>query len=199
MKGICQGLGINAFPASRIRILVLCTVIFLTALPLGFCREMVFQNPGRVANGVGQDNAVDVFPDVTSTIDAHVKVTQRAANHVIVNARVMVTAKISLPVKLLSFTVKGLNTEKVVLNWMTAQEKNSSHFTIEKSLDGKDFSEAGIVFSIGTSEQPKQYTFTDKLRAKERGIIYYRLKMVDLEGKSTRSSIRIVRIGKEKP
>jgi hypothetical protein len=198
MKGICQRLKLSAFCAFRIRILVLCAIVFLTGVPLSFCRELVFQNPSRVTGELGQDNAVDLFPDVTSTIDAHVQLTQHAASNVIVNKGFMVTGH-SLPVKLLSFTVKGLNTDKVVLNWMTAQEKNSSHFTIEKSLDGKDFSDAGIVFSIGTSEQPKQYTFTDKLRAEERGTIYYRLKMVDVEGKSTRSSIRIARIGREKP
>lgn len=224
MKEICQRLRSDGFPASRTRILVLCAILFLTRVPLGFCQELVFQNASLVAGVAGQRDAVDLFPDVTSTIDAHVKVTQRSANNVILNTGVMVTRKFAarektksrtgarfeslatssaairyvagtfLRIKLLSFTAKGLNTDKVVLNWMTAQEKHSSHFTIEKSLDGKDFSDAGIVFSIGSSEQPKQYSFTDKLRAEERGIIYYRLKMVDVEGKSTHSSIRIVRI-----
>jgi hypothetical protein len=103
-----------------------------------------------------------------------------------------------LPVKLTSFTAKGLSNNKVVLNWNTSQEKNSSHFTIEKSLDGKDFSDAGIVFSMGNSEQPQQYSFTDELRAGENGIIYYRLKMVDVDGNSQHSAIKVVRIGEEK-
>jgi len=103
-----------------------------------------------------------------------------------------------LPVKLTSFTAKGLNSDKVLLNWNTSQEKYSSHFTIEKSLDGKDFSDAGIVFSMGNSEQPQQYSFTDKLRAGEKGIIYYRLKIVDIDGKSARSAIKVVRIRDEK-
>jgi hypothetical protein len=103
-----------------------------------------------------------------------------------------------LPVKLTSFTAKGLENGKVVLNWNTSQEKNSSHFTIEKSLDGKDFSDAGIVFSMGNSEQPQHYTFTDKLRAGEKGLIYYRLKMVDIDGRSQHSVIKVVRIGEEK-
>ena len=104
----------------------------------------------------------------------------------------------SMPVKLTSFTAKGLNSDKVLLNWNTSQEKYSSHFTIEKSLDGKDFSDAGIVFSMGNSEQPQQYSFTDKLRAGEKGVIYYRLKIVDTDGKSARSPIKVVRIGEEK-
>jgi len=108
------------------------------------------------------------------------------------------TSVASLPVKLTLFTAKSLSSNKVVLNWNTAQEKNSSHFTIEKSLNGRDFSDAGIMFSMGNSELPQQYTFTNDLRAGEKGLIYYRLKMVDMDGKSHHSSIRVVRIGEEK-
>lgn len=103
-----------------------------------------------------------------------------------------------LPVKLTSFTAKGLNNNKVELNWSTSQEKNASHFTIEKSLNGTDFSDAGIIFSLGDSEQPQQYAFTDDLRTGEKGLVYYRLKMVDLDGKSQHSPIKIVRMGEEK-
>ena len=49
---------------------------------------------------------------------------------------VLKNAGTSMPVKLTSFTVKGVNNDKVLLNWNTSQEKYSSHFTIEKSLDG---------------------------------------------------------------
>ena len=103
-----------------------------------------------------------------------------------------------LPVTLTSFTAKSLTDKKVILNWATAQEKNSSHFTIEKSLNGKDFSDAGILFSMGNSELPQQYSFTDELRTGEKGIIYYRLKMVDMDGKSKHSPIKVVRIGDQK-
>ncbi|MBC7828454.1 MAG: T9SS type A sorting domain-containing protein [Chitinophagaceae bacterium] len=103
-----------------------------------------------------------------------------------------------LPVKLTSFTVKSVEKNKIALNWNTAQEKNSSHFTIEKSLNGKDFSDAGIIFSMGNSEQPQQYSFTDVLRTGEQGLIYYRLKMVDIDGQSQYSPIKVIRIGEEK-
>jgi hypothetical protein len=103
-----------------------------------------------------------------------------------------------LPVQLTSFTAKPLNNAKVVLNWSTAQEKNASHFTIEKSLNGKEFSDAGIVFTMSNSDLPQQYSFTDNLRAGENGMIYYRLKMVDLDGKMQHSPVKAVRIGDEK-
>lgn len=103
-----------------------------------------------------------------------------------------------LPVKLTSFTAKTLNEGKVSLYWNTEHEKNSSHFTIEKSLNGKDFSDAGILFTTGNSELPQQYSFTDNLRAGEKGVVYYRLKIVDLDGKAQHSSVKAVRVGEEK-
>lgn len=104
----------------------------------------------------------------------------------------------TLPVKLTSFTLKSLEDKKVMLNWATAQEKNSSHFTVEKSMDGKEFSDAGLVFSMGTTDLPQQYSFTDDLRAGQKGIIYYRLKMVDVDGNIQHSPIKTIRIGDEK-
>lgn len=103
-----------------------------------------------------------------------------------------------LPVKLTAFSAKELGNNKVQLNWNTSQEKNASHFTIEKSLNGKDFSDAGMLFSMGESEVAQSYSFTDELRTGEKGMVYYRLKMVDLDGKSQHSEIKAVRIGEVK-
>ena len=97
-----------------------------------------------------------------------------------------------------SFTARELSKDKVVLNWNTAQEQNFSHFTIEKSLDGSDFSDAGIIFSMEDSEQSRAYSFTDKLKARDTGTIYYRLKMVDVDGKSQLSATKTVKLGEGK-
>ena len=101
------------------------------------------------------------------------------------------------PVKLTSFTVKALAKDKVVLNWNTAQEQNFSHFTIERSVDGIDFYDAGIIFSMDDSEKTRAYTFTDKLKVGDPATIHYRLKMVDVGGKSQSSSIKTVKFGEE--
>ena len=99
-----------------------------------------------------------------------------------------------LPVKLTSFTAKSISGNKVLLNWNTSQEKNSSHFTIERSVNGKEFSDAGILFTVGDSELPQQYSFTDQLRPGEKGMMYYRLKIVDLNGKIQHSPVKAVRL-----
>ena len=104
---------------------------------------------------------------------------------------------ITLPVKLASFSAM-LNTDKVDLKWTTASEKNVSHFSIEKSTDGINYNEAGIVFAYGNTSETINYSFTDKnINTPKAGVIYYRLRSVDVDGKSELSFVRSIRIGKK--
>lgn len=67
------------------------------------------------------------------------------------------------------------------LNWSTKQEVNSSHFEIERSTDGVNFNNIGKVYAKGNSNQEVTYKFDDiKVAA---GINYYRLRMVDKDGR----------------
>lgn len=106
-------------------------------------------------------------------------------------------SEMTLPVELVSFTA-ALNTNKVDLKWTTATEKNVSHFVVEKSLDGKDYSDAGVVFAFGNTSEKINYSFTDKsINTSKPGVIYYRLRSVDIDAKSQYSQIRMIRIGKQ--
>jgi hypothetical protein len=85
---------------------------------------------------------------------------------------------ILLPITLVVF--KGfLADNKAVLQWLTASEKNAQAFIVEKSTNGKDFTGIGTVAAKNKSEA-SSYTFDDNDLNK--GINYYRLKMVDLDG-----------------
>jgi hypothetical protein len=101
-----------------------------------------------------------------------------------------------LPVTLISFTAQ-LQNDKVELKWITATEINTSHFIVEKSIDGKDFSEAGMVFAGGNTVAQKSYTFTDAITGKQDGVIYYRLVSYDIDGQKELSETRIVRLSKQ--
>ncbi len=105
---------------------------------------------------------------------------------------------LTLPVKLISFTAT-LNgkQDKSNLNWTTASEINVRHFEVERSLDGNNFNQVGLVFAAGNSDSKLDYSYTDDLSNVAGSIIYYRLKMVDNDGKSTYSNVRMVRIGKQ--
>jgi hypothetical protein len=102
----------------------------------------------------------------------------------------------TLPVKLTSFTAI-LNNSKTDLKWITATEINTSHFVIEKSMNGTEFSDAGLVFATGGMDTRATYTYSDNVNTAQEGVIYYRLRSVDIDGKNQYSDIRMIRIGKQ--
>ena len=102
----------------------------------------------------------------------------------------------TLPVKLYSFNA-NLNNNKVDLKWVTASEINVSHFIIEKSTDAINFSEAGLIFAYGNPTDKTNYTHSDNINTNQAGVIYYRLRSVDVDGKSELSETRIIRISKQ--
>ncbi len=93
-----------------------------------------------------------------------------------------------LPIRLINLEGQ-LSDNSAVLYWATAFESNSSEFKIEKSTDGIHFNTIGTVPASGNSSYTKNYTYTDKNIT---GINYYRLKMVDLDGKTEYSKIIVI-------
>ncbi len=102
----------------------------------------------------------------------------------------------ALPVELMSFNAT-LAPKGVALSWATAKEVNTSNFVIERSFDGVEYSDAAMLFteSDGNSNQELDYNYTDKLNTANQGFIYYRLRMVDKDGKFTRSNVVVIRTG----
>ncbi|MFT3908042.1 MAG: kelch repeat-containing protein [Ferruginibacter sp.] len=88
-----------------------------------------------------------------------------------------------LPVKLVSFN-GVLQNKNVLLTWTAADETGFDHYEIEKSFNGISFKNIGNVKGINK----KDYEFTD-YDAIQPGVIYYRLKMVDIDGHFNYSSI----------
>ncbi|KAA9331527.1 T9SS type A sorting domain-containing protein [Hymenobacter busanensis] len=95
-----------------------------------------------------------------------------------------------LPVELSAFTAERRNSA-VQLKWTTAQEKNNDHFDVERSLDGKSFAALGQVAGSGSSSTPREYAWTDS-HLPTASVLYYRLRQVDFDGKSTVSEVRTV-------
>lgn len=87
-----------------------------------------------------------------------------------------------LPVTLSAFTAEPVNNSSVYLSWTTVAEVNNDYFTIERSSDGKLFSELNRVAGAGNSTQLKKYYSTDVQPLN--GISYYRLKQTDFNGRS---------------
>ncbi|MEO6837609.1 MAG: T9SS type A sorting domain-containing protein, partial [Ginsengibacter sp.] len=99
-----------------------------------------------------------------------------------------------LPVTLLNFTAT-LQSQDVKLDWSTSTEINSSHFIIQRSIDGTHFTDIGSVNAAGNSSIKKQYSYNDNeyLNAGA-DILYYRLQLVDIDGKFKYSGVLSVKL-----
>lgn len=94
-----------------------------------------------------------------------------------------------LPLTLVSLNVVNEN-NRVHLHWITENEINSSHFVVEKSTDGVRFFTAGTVISTNTASR-NHYSFTSEEPFLT--TVYYRLKILDRDGKFFYSHIVLVR------
>jgi hypothetical protein len=84
-----------------------------------------------------------------------------------------------------------LDGNKVDLEWTTLVEINSDHFAVERSDDGSHWQTLGTVAAAGNSETKINYSFTDY--SPSSGANYYRLQMVDRDGKFKYSPVKVVR------
>jgi Concanavalin A-like lectin/glucanases superfamily/Secretion system C-terminal sorting domain len=114
----------------------------------------------------------------------------RIYNRALTAAEVTTIASFALPIKLTNFAAT-LQQTKVSLNWQTAQEQNSSYFEIERSTDGQNFTTIQNIAAAGSSSVAKNYTYTDNLSSSllQSKTLFYRLKMVDLDGTNAKSKI----------
>jgi hypothetical protein len=92
-----------------------------------------------------------------------------------------------LPIKLTGF-VGRLETESSVrLDFTSALELNSFQYIVERSADGKTFTNVGTVKAAGNSGSEIKYNFIDQLPGA--GAYFYRLKMIDIDGSSDYSKV----------
>jgi hypothetical protein len=94
-----------------------------------------------------------------------------------------------LPVTLLNFSALLEENNNAEIFWNTGSEMNTSYFVIERSYDGINFEMAGSVLSHNNSQSTAYYSFMDKNVSTHSGIIYYRLKIVDLNNEYSYSTI----------
>jgi len=98
------------------------------------------------------------------------------------------------PVKLISFTAATKN-DDALLQWATAQEENSSYFSIQRSTDGTHFADIAKVSAAGNSSMTKEYSYLDQnISTLSSNIIYYRLAEKDEDGTSTLSEIKAIHL-----
>lgn len=89
-----------------------------------------------------------------------------------------------LPLTLGDFSATVVN-NTVELRWITFSEHNTSHFIIERSNTGSNFTAIGTVTAAGYSGSERRYSLADLHPFP--GINFYRLKMMDIDGRYTHS------------
>jgi Domain of unknown function (DUF4082) len=101
-----------------------------------------------------------------------------------------------LPVVLVQLLATRNTDGSIKVSWATAQEQNSSYYDIERSSDGAGWAKIGSVKAKGYASTTSNYSFNDNAPLDAVG--YYRLKMVDLDGKFTYSKTVSVSDNKSK-
>jgi hypothetical protein len=99
-----------------------------------------------------------------------------------------------LDVNLGNFTAARQRDETVLLNWVTFSENDNGYFIIEHSVDGKSFNSIEKISSKGNTPSGHNYSYVHANPVN--GTNYYRLRMVDVNGRAEYSSIRRVLFGK---
>lgn len=97
------------------------------------------------------------------------------------------TQSFTLPLRLLSFSASR-NAACNKLQWQTADELNTKEFLIEKSVDGLSFNFLAIKLAAGSGNNYYQYDDCSTTSGK----VFYRLKMIDNDGRFSYSSIVII-------
>jgi uncharacterized protein (DUF1501 family) len=106
-----------------------------------------------------------------------------------------------LPIELVEFTAKKANnTEKmqdsmaaVQLSWTTLNESNSSHFEIERSVDGKVFVKIRTLKAAKHAHSVSHYDWLDRdVPFPQFSVFYYRLKTIDTDQTVTISPVKSV-------
>lgn len=90
-----------------------------------------------------------------------------------------------LPVKLISFAGTIFN-NKAELVWKCAEATGFSHFTVQKSTDGRNFENIGKIEAKSDYSGIQSFSYSDKSVSAN---AYYRLAMVDIDGTIEYSSI----------
>ena len=89
-----------------------------------------------------------------------------------------------LPIELSSFSVTKHGENNAKLDWRTLTEINSDYFGVQRSFDGIIWENIHKIKAAGNSNTDLSYSYldTDLSLSSKRTIIYYKLKLIDLDG-----------------
>ncbi len=162
---------------------------FRTDLGFGTCTSVTFSSPA--ADGSFSFNIpLNTIPTGTDTLFIRV--------HDDIENKWSITQWTNgitggLPLTLLNFAVTKQNS-LARLNWQTANEVNTAYFNVQRSKDAVTFTNVGKVAAKPGSSLRNDYLYADDISTLKEGKVYYRLQMLDNDGKFTYSKVVYVTI-----
>jgi hypothetical protein len=101
----------------------------------------------------------------------------------------------SLPIELISFQANCNDDKQIDVSWSTASEHNTSHFVVERTRDGINWTTLGVMAAAGNSTQVLEYELVDATA--QPGVNYYRLTQYDNDGAFEVFNVAAVTCGEE--
>ncbi|MBC8033303.1 MAG: hypothetical protein H7Y03_04100 [Chitinophagaceae bacterium] len=95
------------------------------------------------------------------------------------------------PVSLASFNAKQ-SSKTTNIEWITTKEVNANLFILQRSTDGKTFTEIAVIVTGEDSKVTKTYKYTDERTPRANATVYYRLKIVNRDGEYVYSEIKTI-------
>lgn len=148
------------------------TALLSTAFPYTLRTDGFFGSPSSLYTWNNSSTADTLVINDTGVYS----VTVNFVDGCTISDNVHITLATPLPVTLLSFDAAVANCQ-TNLNWTIANAVNFSKFVVERSNDGRQYSEIG---KVAYTNGKVAYTYTDK--ATPNGKSFYRLRLVDADG-----------------
>jgi hypothetical protein len=158
-------------------------IVAFSDLPINTVGYTIKNAPGSNAANNSNANPASGRTDAFTLLPGQVDIT--------IDAGIITDGGGPLPVtftKLDGIYVNGVSK----LSWATLSEQNFSHFEVEYSVNGTNFNHLGNVNGMGNSNSRIEYGFNHLQPVA--GANYYRLKMVDRDGRFTYSNTVLLNV-----
>ena len=155
-----------------------------------------------VYNGSTATNANTVGTNYTTNLQTYTPSTVTAGNAGLMTPGTTGTATwvgnqgcvpapnvLALPILLTQFNAK-VSGKDVIINWTSALEINNDVYVLERAINNNEFQTIATIKGAGNSTNLNNYTYTDKDNT--RGVVAYRLKQIDFDGRFSVSSVVFV-------
>lgn len=168
-----------------------------------FWEDACFSQINSVVGGAGQDLFIGHFDGTDwDVLPSTISGSSEACGGVTSKGSVTATANTfspftfvskygnnPLPIQLVNFEVSKDKTNEVTISWQTGSEFNNDFFTIERRLMADNWVS---IDTVPAKNSPSRYETSDyPVRP---GIYYYRLRQHDLDGTTTHSEVRSIKL-----